>query len=157
MKNNKIVRYIKKHSSAAVGIGVFILVIIALLLFKDVFMFDEFKAIYGTRLDGIDKVKITAKQKNDAENLIKGNVKEVKIRVSGRIVNAIIDTNKDTSIEDAKSLSGKVLEAFTDNQKKYYDFQFLVKNDENTTQYPIIGYRHHTKDSISWTKDRTGN
>ena len=157
MKNNKIVRYIKHHSSTAVGIGVFILVVIALLLFKDVFMFDEFKAIYGTRLDGIDKVKITAKQKSDAESLIKENVKDVDVRISGRIVNTIINTNKDTSIEDAKNISGKVLETFTDNQKKYYDFQFLVKNDENTSQYPIIGYKHHTKDNISWTKDRSGN
>ena len=157
MKNNKIIEYVKKHSSAAVGIGVFVLVIVALLLIKNLFMFDEFSAVYGTRLNGIDKVKVTSKQKNDAETLIKDSVKKVKVRLSGRIVNTIITTNDETSIEDAKNISNKVLEAFNDDQKKYYDFQFLVKNDSNKDQYPIIGYKHHTKDSISWTRDRSGN
>lgn len=157
MKNNKIVRYIKNHSSSIVGIGVFVLVIIALLLIKNIFMFDEFKAIYGTRLDGIEKVKVTQDQKNDAEKLVKDSVKEVKVRISGRIVNAVITTNDDTSVEDAKNISSKVLEAFKDEQKKYYDFQFLVENDSNKDQFPIIGYKHHTSDNISWTKDRSGN
>lgn len=157
MKDNKIVKYIKKHSSAMVGLGVFVLVIIALLLIKNLFMFDEFTAVYGTRLNGIDKVKITAKQKSDAESLIKESVKDVKVRLSGRIVNTIITTNDDTSLDDAKNISNKVFEAFDDNQKKYYDFQFLIKNNSNKEQYPIMGYKHHTKDTISWTKDRSGN
>ena len=59
----KIVNYLKKNSSTVVGVTVFILVIVAALLIKNLFMYDENQAIYGTRLDGIDKVKVTSEQK----------------------------------------------------------------------------------------------
>ena len=39
--------------------------------------------------------------------------------------------------------------------KNYYDIQFIIENDTNTAEFPIIGYKHHTKPEISWTKDRT--
>ena len=42
-----------------------------------------------------------------------------------------------------------------DNIKNYYDIQFIIENDTNTAEFPIIGYKHHTKPEISWTKDRT--
>ena len=41
-------------------------------------------------------------------------------------------------------------------QKKYYDIQVFVQKSKETNEFPIIGYKHHTKDSFSWTKDRTG-
>lgn len=44
-------------------------------------------------------------------------------------------------------------------KKKYYDFQiFLKKSDkaENSKQFPVVGYKHHVRDEIRWTKDRTG-
>ena len=153
----KVVKYIKKNSSAVVGVTVFILVIVAILLIKNVFMFDENEAIYGSRLDGIDKVKISSDQKSKAESKVKDGVKSVKVRVTGRTVNSLIVTNDDTSIEDAKKLADPILEEFTDEQKKYYDFQFLIDNEKNQEQYPIIGYKHYTRDGIAWTKDRVGN
>lgn len=157
MKKNKIVEYVKKNSKVVTIVGICILVVIALLLVKDLFMFDEFTAIYGTRLNGINKYKISANQKSNAEEKIKKDVKKVKVRVSGRIVNVLVTTNNDTSLDDAKNISARVLEEFRDDQKKYYDFQFFIENDENKDQYPIMGYKHHAKNDISWTKDRTGN
>mgnify|MGYP006874657562 CR=1 FL=1 len=51
----------------------------------------------------------------------------------------------------------EVLDEFKDNQKKFYDFQFFIDNESNTEQFPIIGYKHRSIDSITWTKDRSGN
>ena len=154
MKNNKIVRYIKKHSSAAVGIGVFILVIIALLLFKDVFMFDEFKAIYGTRLDGIDKVKITKETKDKVTAIFKDSSSSAKVRLAGRIIYIDVVLNDDVSRDTAKDLGNKTLEVLSDQEKSYYDIQLLINNKANQGQFPIIGYKHHTRDAIIWNKDR---
>ena len=34
------------------------------------------------------------------------------------------------------------------------DIQILINNKANTEQFPIIGYKHHTKGGIAWNKDR---
>ena len=60
----KIIDFVKKNSSAVVGVTVFILVIISALLIKNLFMYDENQAIYGSRLDGVDKMKVTSEQKD---------------------------------------------------------------------------------------------
>ncbi len=154
---NKVMKFIKKNSSAVVGISVFILVIVAILLIKNIFMFDDTKVIYGTRLEGIEKVKISSNQRSSAESKISGDVESVKVRIAGKIVNTTIKTKAETSIDDAKKLAEEVLGEFKDNQKKFYDFQFFIDNESNTEQFPIIGYKHRSIDSITWTKDRSGN
>ena len=150
----KIMKFIKKHSSTIVGITVFVLVIIAILLVKNTFMFDESEAIYGSRLDGIKKVKISSNQKSNAESKITEGTDKVKVRVSGKVVNTTITTSEGVAVADAKKMADSILEEFTDEQKKLYDFQFLIKNEKNTEQYPIIGYKQRTRDKITWTKDR---
>ena len=153
----KIVNYLKKNSSTVVGVTVFILVIVAALLIKNLFMYDENQAIYGTRLDGIDKVKVTSEQKETVEKKISEYTKEVKVRVSGKIVETMITVNDDTSLEDAKNISSAIVEEFSDEQKKFYDFQIFIKNDSNTSQYPIIGYKQRAREGFSWTKDRAAS
>ena len=150
----KIIKFLKKNSSTVVGVSVFILVIVAALLIKNLFMYDENQAIYGTRLDGIDKVKVSSEQKKKVETKLSESTKKVEVKVSGKIVNTTITTNDDTSLEDAKKLADSVLEEFTDAQKKFFDFQFFIKNDKNENQFPIIGYKQHARGNVSWTKDR---
>lgn len=150
----KFVKFIKKNSSLVIAISVVVLVLVAIFLIKNVFMFDENQAIYGSRLDGVKKVKISANQKSNAESKVSENSKKAKIRIAGKIVNAIITTNDDLSLEDAKKMGDSILEEFTDEQKKFYDFQFLIKNDKNKSQYPIIGYKQRSREGITWTRDR---
>lgn len=153
----KIIKFLKKNSSTVVGVSVFILVIVAALLIKNLFMYDENQAIYGTRLDGIDKVKVSSEQKKKVETKLSESTKKVEVKVSGKIVNTTITTNDDTSLEDAKKLADSILEEFTDAQKKFFDFQFFIKNEKNENQFPIIGYKQHARGNISWTKDRAEN
>ena len=147
-------KFIKKHKLA-----VFILVLlaaagVAVLIFSKTIMFDETKALYGNRLDGIEKVELTSEQKKEVEGLIKDSVASVKVRTSGKVIYITIKTNDETDQETAKSLGGKTLDALTDAQKSYFDIQILIDNDNNKEQYPILGYKHRAKDSITWTKDR---
>ena len=153
----KMINFFKKNSSTVVGVTVFILVIVAALLIKNLFMYDENQAIYGSRLDGINKVEVTSKQKETVEKKLSEFTKKVKVRVSGKIVETMITVNDDTSLEDAKKLSDSIMEEFSDEQKKLYDFQIFIKNDKNTSQYPIIGYKQHARDAFSWTKDRAAD
>ena len=147
-------KFVKKHINAIVAIGVLVLIVVGLLLLKSIFFPNESKAIYGTRLDGRNKVEITSDKKNDIKEELSASAPTVEVRVAGRIVYIIAKVNGDVSLEAAKELGNKVLEKFSDKEKEYYDIQILIENDTNTSQFPIIGYKHHTKEAIAWTKDR---
>ena len=60
----------------------------------------------------------------------------------------------DVDVATAKDLANQALAEFSDAEKAYYDIQAVIESDTNTTQFPIIGYKQHTRDAFNWTKDR---
>lgn len=141
-----------------------ILMIIALIcLIKLILIFTESDevALYGNRLNGADKVEVKeSTATKEVKSKIKDDIDSVKVRVQGRIVNIIINIKKETNRDKAKEISQAAIDTFSDGEKEYYDFQiFVSKKDDadDSGEFPIVGYKHHTKDGISWTKDRTGN
>ena len=147
-------KFIKKNKSTIVGILVFILALAGIFAIKSVMSSGEEKAIYGTRLKGRDSIKITDSRKKEVENKLANDTEKVEVSVAGRIVNILITAKEGTSLEDAKKLGDKAVEVFSSAEKKYYDIQIFITNEKNEAQFPIIGYRHHTKETITWTKDR---
>lgn len=151
-------KFIKKNKLAVIGCIIIVLLIALVFQLKALFAPEVGSAIYGNRLDGIDAVKI----KNDTLNRIKEVLKEdsvskVTSRVSGRTVEIVLTVNSDVSIDTAKSYGNKALEPFSDSQKKNYDFQVFIKKDNDSSEFPIIGYKQKSKESISWSKDRREN
>ena len=146
--------FIKKNKSMIVAGLILLAIIVTIIIVKDTVMFDESQAEYGNRLEGLDKVKVTDEQIKTIKDNLKENTKSVKVEISGRTINIIIEVNKDTSIGDAKSYAEKALETFTDEQKSYFDIEALLKNDEDKDHYPVIGYKHKTRGSYTWTRDR---
>ena len=147
-------KFIRKNKNTIVGILVFILVLAGIFAIKSVMSSGEEKAIYGTRLKGRDSIKITDSRKKEVENKLANGTEKVEVSVAGRIINILITAKEGTSLEDAKKLGDKAVEAFSSAEKKYYDIQIFITNEKNKAQFPIIGYRHHTKNTITWTKDR---
>lgn len=147
-------KFIRKNKNTIVGILVFILVLAGIFVIKSVMSSGEEKAIYGTRLKGRDSIKITDSRKKEVENKLANDTEKVEVSVAGRIINILITAKEGTSLEDAKKLGDKAVEAFSSAEKKYYDIQIFITNEKNEAQFPIIGYRHHTKETITWTKDR---
>lgn len=150
-------KYIKKNKNIIVAFGVFTLVLIGIFFVKNLFSPNESSVIYGNRLEGIKNVKITSKTINETKNKLNDETSNVEVRIAGRIVYIIMKAKEETSLDAAKELGVKSLEPFSEKEKKYYDFQIFIENDKNTSQFPIIGYKHHTKESITWTKDRAEN
>ncbi|MBR3210686.1 MAG: hypothetical protein IKF71_01975 [Bacilli bacterium] len=147
-------KFFKKHKTITLILLIIIAVLLAYLILKDTVNFDESTAVYGNRLDGIDKVKITDEQKTQVQDVTKEKSTSTTVRVAGKLVNIIIRTIPEASLEDAKAMGPAVLGVFSDEQKAFYDFQFLIDNSENQEQFPIIGYMQHSRDGITWTKDR---
>ena len=41
-----------------------------------------------------------------------------------------------------------------EKQKEFYDVEVMIDKDNDSTQFPIIGYKHHSKNDFVFTKDR---
>ena len=149
-----VMKFIKKHINAFVALGVIVLMGVALLLLKVIFFPNESKAIYGTRLEGRKDVEISEETKKKVQERVKDTSPKTEVRVAGRLIYITMHVNGDVNTETARNVGNSTLEDFSDAEKAYYDIQIIVENDANTNQFPIIGYKHHTKDYVSWTKDR---
>ena len=147
-------KFLKKHISAIVALVVFVLVVVGLLYFKQVFNADEATAIYGSRLEGREKIEITEERINQVKTAIKDSSNKTTIRIAGRIIEVIVDVKDGVSIQDTKNLGTPIVFAFTEEERAYYDIQIFLTNEKNTEQFPAIGYKHHTKPTLTWTKDR---
>ena len=80
-------KYVKKNKKTFIAIGIFLLFVILLIPIKIALFPNSGKAIYGDRLDGIEKVKITDSQLSKAKDTLKDDaVSKVTARVSGKTV-----------------------------------------------------------------------
>lgn len=152
-------KYMKEHKLVVIATILLLLIIVVAFIIKDIFFSNGSNIFYGDRLKGISAVKITSSQKKDLLSNLKADssVKNTKYFLQGKIVNIVITVNDDIGLDTAKSLTSKVLEAFDDDQKKYYDFQLFVKKDNGASDFPIIGYKQNSKKDFVWTKDRAAS
>ncbi len=108
---------------------------------------------YGNRLDEIEKYPITDEVINNIKNEISSleKVKSINYNLEGRLINFVIKVEDDLIVSEAKNYSEKILENFSDDIKSYYDIQILIdSNIDESENYPIIGYKHKTSDSLVW-------
>lgn len=147
-------KFIKKNIGAIIVIVIIILIALGIYYVKEEFYSTDSGAIYGNRLEGRDAVKITSERKNQVKDSLKEETESVSIRVQGKIVYVSITVNGETSLDSAKNIGNKTLESFSDEEKSYYDFQIIIEKKSDSNQFPIIGYKHYTKSSLTWTKDR---
>ena len=147
--------YIKTHKMTFVAILILIVLVVILIQLKNFFAPSENGAAYGDRLADIKTVEIKKSLKEEIGKKLKsdGKVKSATARTQGRILRTVIHVNDNVSVDDAKSLASIVKDALSDKQKKYYDIEVLIKKDKDE-KFPIIGYKQHTKDGFSWTKNR---
>ena len=148
-------KYLKENLKLIVVLLVFIVLAFGFFIaYNAIFVNNQSK--YGDRLDGIENVKITDKIKKEIVDNV-GSLqitKSVSVNVSGKTINVLAKVNDDIDVGKAKEIDGKVIEKLSEEAKKFYDIQILISKDTDDAKFPIVGYRHHSKDYISWTKDR---
>ncbi len=145
----------KKYIIAIIAVFLLILIVMGFLWLKNAFYPNESTVIYGNRLDGRSKVEIKEETKKQIQEKVAEQTTKCTVRIAGRIINITMTMKDGISRDDAKNISNSILENFSDEEKGYYDIQFLISHETNNQEFPIIGYKHHTKPSINWTKDRT--
>ena len=132
-------------------------VAIGFVMFKYFYVGDS-TSKYGDRLDGIEKHKIHSTLKSEIEELYKDTKMSLKTyKTSGKIIYVTLELSEVIKVEDAKNLTLKSLEKFTDDEKNYYDIQFIVVCDsEQSTEtqlYPIMGYKNSSSFEVVWTRN----
>ena len=111
-------------------------------------------AVYGNRLQGIEKFTITEDKKKELLEFVKEdkNIVDFSVAIQGKIVNMIIKAStKEQTIEKMEKLGVEILKKFTEEEIKFYDFQFFIKNED--ANYNLIGYKNKKNENISWVND----
>ncbi len=149
-------KFIKKNKFTIIAIVCFLILMLLAVQIKNVFFPSDGGAIYGDRLDGIDKVRISKSKLNKIEDKLNENenITEVDTFIKGKILNVIVTINDAVSLEDAKNIPNTVVEQLNGDQKDFYDIQVIINKENESSQFPIIGYKHHSKDNFSFNKDR---
>ena len=148
--------FIKNNKVTVIAFIICVIFVILVFALKLTFFPNEGTAIYGDRLDGIEKVEITdSDQKNIIKSLEeKDEVKNADTDIKGRTLSVLITVNDDVELDSSKALTSSVIDNLKKDQTGYYDIQIFISKDNDDTRYPIIGYKHKDKDEFSWTKDR---
>ena len=148
--------FIRKNKFVIIAIAVFLILVIIAFQVVNMFFPEEGKALYGDRLEGIEEVELSDKKISSMSSAIEDDaaVKEASVSVAGKIVEVIITVQDDTTVDTAKGLNAIVLEQLEDDEKGLTRDLVFVKKDTDAADFPIIGYKHHAKDSFSWTKNR---
>lgn len=145
---NKLMKELKENKFTTIVFLIFLgLFLIGALIFGLV-MPKTGKPIYGNRLDGIEKVEVTKDQTNELVKNLKDKdyVTSASTHISGKIINVLIETKEGTSIKKAKTLKTIVLKAFEEDQKKFYDIQLFITNENKDAKgYPLIGYKNSSE------------
>ena len=109
---------------------------------------------YGNRLEGIEKIEIKESKLNDIEKKITENelVKSTDAVIRGKLVYITITLNTGTHA-DAESIAQSSLELFSEEEKAFYDIQYIVdnKDDKIEENFPVMGYIKAGNSVIKWT------
>lgn len=149
-------KFFKKHKNITLLLIVIVLLVFVYFYMTKIMKNVDNKAIYGDRLKVVENVNVNT---DDATKVLKEKLGEISddvtVRVQGRIIEIMVTCKAEVSRDQAKGTGQGIAESFSEDIRKVYDIQIMYSsaNKENT-QFPIIGYMHYGKNTISWTKDR---
>lgn len=109
---------------------------------------------YGNRLDGIESVEITEDKITEIEKKITESelVKSCDVVIKGKLVYVTITLSSGTHA-DSEAIAQTSLELFSEEEKAFYDIQYIVSNEDKTTEenFPVMGYIKAGNSVIKWT------
>ena len=157
MKKRNIKKIFKTYKKLIVGIFLTIIFLILLVgLYKVFFYSSNEKDIYGVRLRDKEDYKITNKEldKMHTDILKMQSVKNVDIKIKGRLVKFFIEFEANASKDKIKKIFNDSYNLIKEDVRSYYDVTFysIVEKDSKKT-YPIVGYKHKNDKAITWQEN----
>lgn len=130
----------------------FIIVIMMIYIFCSIFVGGSDK--YGNRLEGIKEVEISKSKLSELKGKIEdnGEVDSAKVRIEGKIIYIDIKFTNETSKDKAKELANKVLDEFDKDEKNFYDFEFILTQNDTEKGFKLTGTKGPKTKEISFIK-----
>ena len=99
-------KFIKEHKITSIVILVFVCVIVLLFMTWTIFFSKGGNPVYGNRLEGIEKVKVTDSEEDKISSELKKDksVKDVDTNIAGRTLDIVITVDDDMKLDDAKKV-----------------------------------------------------
>lgn len=150
----KIKKFIKKYNKQLkIGLVVLLVLIVFLILYKSLFYSSSLKATYGVRLRDIKENEFTSDEKKDVlkKSTSLEGVSSLEINVRGRLIKFFVTVDDGVSNEDIKNKFNEMLGFISEKVKGYYDITFYaIQNREEKEAYPVIGYKHKSKQEMTF-------
>ena len=139
--------FLKKHKKKLIISAIVLIVfIICLFAFKQILSYlnpNKKESVYGDRCELTESIMITDERKEKVKEAIESyeNMKVSTIDIKCNLIDIVI--NVDNSVEDKtlKSMSDKVLEAFSKEELKYYEIELMV-NWPDDPEKAMMGTHH---------------
>ena len=155
----KILNIIKRHKGLAIigGLSLFLFIIIFAIFSR--MIFSTGKGEYGDRLKNVVSVSKDVMNKVKDEIKEKDEVKDINVRIQGKIIYITIKFKDDVSKDKAKEIAGGTLSYFDEDVIECYDFEYLLTQDEikdeegNDISFAVAGGKHPDSENISWTRN----
>jgi len=149
--------FIKKHKFTVITICIILIMFVAFfILFYKMFL-SYGSNNYGNRLKNIKDLEITNYTVTKLESELKEleKVENVTYKLNGKLISIIFKIDASLEKDLAKEYGDKVLEYFSDDEKKNYDIQiYMIPTEQKEeSEYPIIGYKKALKDGITWSNN----
>ena len=146
----------KKHKQdniillVLIGILVVCFIVICLLFYK-YFYAGISETKYGDRLDGIEEHVLKDNLVDEIKKLYTENkeVGEIKVNTKGKVIYINMDFVESVKVETAQSLAIKALDVIGEENLKYYEVQYIIKNKDNEN-FPIFGSKNANSLKVVW-------
>lgn len=105
-------------------------------------------SVYGHRLDDIGEHPVET-ELNDLKETLNTNEKVLSVTtdIRGKIIYVVMEVNKDLANEDIQTICTESLTKLTEEQKVYYDIEYIVKREGLN---PYIGSKSANRTVIAW-------
>lgn len=123
------IKYIRKHKLVSFIIFIFIVFIATAYFLFNLFLGSNGMPVYGSRLDGIEKVIITKEQMKKMADEIKKEDFVLRMTdpyINGRTLKVIVNVDYSAKVDLSKKLSEKILAELSDEQKKFFDIDLFI-------------------------------
>ena len=140
-------KYIKWSVIALIIILIFVFLV---LIYQNIFAGNK-----SSRNTDISNYKIVNNELNAVKDKINEleEVKSVDIHTNNnsKIVKIVVVLSEDVSFDTIKNVANESLSNFSEENRKYYDFEFYVDSENSESEiYPKIGYKFKSNSEFSW-------
>lgn len=136
---------------------VLVCVIIMAICLISYFYGSKDSSVYGERLDGIDAVKIEESRQSELESKLNTDalIESSDIMITGKIVYVKMNFVNTASLVEAQGKALELLNEFSDEEKKFYDFHFTLEQKKNETGngFIISGAKNVNGTNLVWNNN----